>query len=178
MMQIMDRFFDSVGWDVLQAVALLGGLSGLLGLLLGQKHRGWRRILMWGGLGLLTASVILSMLFEDLLPTIGRLPEHRKIPFALSFPGFLAATAAIVYGGMRVIRATFMTLADAASNGGRRSRVPGINRVPASRFFIAWAPGLIWMAGGFALMALSASAYHDNHFPLPWLWRLFGASAA
>lgn len=176
MQDLADAFLDSTWWEVVQFLSLGLGLTALLSLLLDGGGRGWAKLRIWGGLGLLAATVVFSMLFEDLLPRLQTLPDDHKLPFMLSFPGFLAATAIIVYGGWRFVRDTFRVLATGGvetgpASGKRRSRQ---THVPAGVFFRAWLPGLGWLAAGFALMFLSASAYHESHFPVPWLWALFG----
>lgn len=179
MQAIADAFMDSAWWEVVQWLSIALGLAALFSLLLDRGLKGWAKARVWGGLGLLTFSVVFSMIFEDLLPTLRTLPPDHRLPFILSFPGFLAATALIVYGGWRFVRDTF-GLTDGFGRSGSDGREPGRlrsrkkrQRLPARRLLRAWLPGLCWMAGGFALFFLAASAHHENHFPLPWLWALF-----
>jgi len=151
---------------------VMGGLMSLIGFLVGKHRDPARKALISGGLVLLAASVIVSMVFEDLLPRFSTRPEAQRLPFALSFLGFLLATAMIVYGGRRFVQATFSVIGEIVgqAQAGRKSSFVPQRRVPSSVLFIAWLPGLLWMAAGFLLLALSASAYHESHFPFPWLW--------
>lgn len=178
MLDIVYDFLDSPLWDMTAALALAGGIAALVGLLLPPRN-GARRWTVWAGLGLLLASVIVSMVFEDLLPTLPTLPEHRRLPYALSFPGYLAATGLIVYGGWRFVRDTLAPPAGFGRQGRLRRGQPYMRtgRQSLAMLLRLWAPGLSWMAAGFALMVFSASLHHENHFPLGWLWALFKTPA-
>lgn len=188
---------DGVWWEIYKPVSLFLGLGALIALLLNRENRGWRKLLLWGGLGLLSSSVLLSMVFEDLLPTLSTLPEERRLTYALSFPVILLGVFVICYGGWRFVRATFgaMGLEAASPRKARRvnRRVPpraeaarpagsprgeahggGGGRTAVLLLSLWWWP-LAWMAAGFFLLFFGASLKHENHFPLGWLWAFFGA---
>lgn len=165
---------DGVWWEIYKPVSLFLGLGALIALLLNRENRGWRKLLLWGGLGLLSSSVLLSMVFEDLLPTLPTLPEERRLRYALSFPTYLIALVLLVYGGWRFVRDSFGYMAKAPAHPRRRAQ-PRKPSGPAKLRVVLrlWAPSLSMMAGAFCLFFFAASLQHADHFPLGRLWTLF-----
>lgn len=169
MLDLVHAFIDSDLWIATQAVAAAVGVVGLCGLLLGHREGVWPRVVVWGGIGFLVCSILFSVLFEEILPQLDTMPRWRWLPYGLGLAGMLLATVLIVLGGRRFVRDTLSAMRGAPSGGSDRA-----GGIPLKVLLRAWGPGLLRIAGGFLLFVLSASAYHADHFPLPWLWALAG----
>ena len=149
----MSGFLASPWWTALTAVALVWGLGALIVLLVGGVRTPKSKAVVWAGLLLLLATVILSMLFEELVPQAAGASTARTVATALGMAGFLAATGLLVYGGWRLIRDTFGRLADFGAEQAANRHA----RVSVGEWLRVWRPGCLWM-GGAALLFLRARA--------------------
>lgn len=124
------------------------------------------KIIRWVGWLVLTgfiASILWSMWVDTLLPLV-RAGDTRAVIFNLiGLPTILLGTGLVVYGGLLFVRSTFTSMAapQTVENivriraGGstpddlRRARIENLKAL-----WYAWKRPLLWLAFGFALIAL------------------------
>jgi hypothetical protein len=124
------------------------------------------KIIRWFGLLILAgfiASILWSMWVDTLLPLM-RAGDTRALTFNLiGLPTILLGTGLIVYGGLLFVRSTFTSMAApqiveniariragvSAPHDLRRARIENLKAL-----WNAWKRPLLWLASGFALIAL------------------------
>lgn len=132
----------------------------------GQRTRSeivWRWLIIGAG-ALFVGSVVWSALVETLLPLAA---AGNMRDFFLNLVGITVAfigTAVFVYGGVRVVRDTFHTMGDpqvmanviVVREKPSRADVARARRENTAALWRGWKPGLLWMLGGFAILALGS----------------------
>ncbi len=134
----MDAFLQSTWWSIATLIAFVWGIAGVAGVLFAGARTRRQSVFMWAGITALIASVIFSMLFEELAPLAKRTSWQNAARVGAGMAGFLAATAAFVYAGRLFLGAIL---------GGA-----------------SWRPGLGWLTASLALFGLSAIVYHGLLF--------------
>ncbi len=150
MTEFADRILYTPTWDAFHAVAVMAGLASIIAILFGIAASRRAKALAWSGVGLLVLSVAVSMLFEEILPVWPTLAAARRLPYALSFAGFLVFIVLFIYSGYRLI------------NGGLYTYFPllfrrGPDRAEAVR---ALRPGALLFCASAAVFAVSLLGYH------------------
>jgi len=148
--ELVNRFMYTPVWDAYHAVSIIIGMAGILALLLGFAASRRARVMAWTGVGVLLLSVAVSMLFEEILPVWPTLPAARRLPFALSFGGFMAFIVIFIYAGRRLIQGGLFTNFPLLFKGGPR-------RAEAAA---ALRPGATWFGVSAAVFSVSLLAYH------------------
>ena len=132
----------------------------------GQRTRSeivWRWLIIGAG-ALFVGSVVWSALVETLLPLAA---AGNMRDFFLNLVGITVAfigTAVFVYGGVRVVRDTFHTMGDPqvlanvaeVRKKASPQEVKRAQRENTAALWRSWKPGLLWMLGGFAILALGS----------------------
>lgn len=169
MVDIISGMFRSAYWPVIGAIVMAWGSLSLLILIFGSGLGGRVRVFCWAGLGVMIASVVLSMLFENYLPNWDRMEPATRATEGLGMAGILAGFLLFVLGGVLLARAMLAALAAAPGpRGTRPAPVPPPARPPR-----LW-PGGGLMVLGAVVFLLGASLRNHNRFPIPWFWALFG----
>ena len=152
MIEFANRILYTPGWEAFNGVAVSAGVLGLFVILFG-RGQGLRGVLAWVGLGLLFVSLVFSMLFESLLPTLPTMPEERRLPYALRFVGYVLFVAMIIAGGrmlvMSILGASFVTAGKGIKAAGPNQRGAILRRL---------APGLIVLAASAVVFTFSVMA--------------------
>jgi hypothetical protein len=119
--------------------------------------------LAWLILAGFIASILWSMWVDTLLPLM-RAGDTRAVIFNLiGLPTILLGTGLVVYGGLLFVRSTFTSMAapqtvenivriragESAPDDLRRARIENLKAL-----WYAWKRPLLWLAFGFALIAL------------------------
>ena len=172
MQELAESFLYTPYWDAFNAVAIMAGLGGIVVMILGIAQSPKGKVMTWAGIVLLFLCIAFSMLFEEILPGWSALPAHRRIPYALSFMGFLVFLVMFVSAGRRFVRDVLAALPhllrhkrsrqhtqrpDAATEGG-----------PNVTLFKAMRPGLLWLGASIAVFLASVVAYHGPEVTLGW----------
>ena len=118
---------------------------------------------VWIGVGVLfVGSILWSMWVDTLRPIVQSGDEAAIVNNLIGLPLILLATAIIIYGGWRVVKATFNMMQDEAlqenvdviRKKGDKTAVRQARIQNAMLLFRAWANGAAIMALGFGLMAI------------------------
>ncbi len=149
-MELVDRFMYTPAWDGYHMVSFMLGLAGIFALLLGFATSRRSKVLAWSGVGVLLLSVVVSMLFEEILPVWPTLPEARRLPFALSFGGFMAFLVIFIYAGRKLIQGGLFTYFPLLFKRGP-------DRAEAAA---ALRPGVLWFGASAAVFMVSLLGYH------------------
>lgn len=146
-------------------IAVVAGIFGVFTLVLGQDRTVRLKVIAWSCIALMLAFIAFSMLFEELLPNWPTLAESRRLPYALSFAGFMVfvllfilSARQLVLGGLLPNLAVLFT---------RGKAPPGV-RAEALR---ALRPGLLMFGVAAAVFAVSLIGYHGAETTLGWAIR-------
>lgn len=150
MTELVNRFMYTPAWDGYHMVSFMIGLFSILALLLGFAATRRAKVLAWSGVGVLLLSVAVSMLFEEILPVWPTLAAARRLPFALSFGGFVAFLVIFVYAGRKLIQ------------GGLFTYFPQLFKSSPHRSEAVRAlrPGVLWFGVSAAVFVVSLLGYH------------------
>jgi len=178
MPEVINTYLASDYWEYTTMLLGIWGVTALFMLLLGRADTSWKKVYVWVGLTLLSGSILFSMVFETYLPAARHMSTARALSMAFGLAGFFAATALFVYGGWRFVRDTSAGLQarderEIEQMRSARARPP--ERLPPGELLSIWRGGCLLMGSAALLFFLSASLYHENHFPLAGLWALFGS---
>lgn len=121
MVDIISGMFRSAYWPVLGAIVMAWGILSLLILIFGSGLSGRARVFCWAGLGVMIASVVLSMLFENYLPNWDRMEPATRATEGLGMAGILVGFLLFVLGGVLLARAMLAGLAAGSWSWGRWS---------------------------------------------------------
>jgi len=172
MQELAESFLYTPYWDAFNAVAIMAGLGSIVVMIFGIARSPKEKVMMWAGLVLLFLCVVFSMLFEEILPGWSALPEHRRIPYALSFVGFLVFLIMFVSAGRRFVRDVFIAFPDLLRRKGARQHTQypdaATEGVPNVTLFKAMRPGLLWLGASIAVFLVSVVAYHGPEATLGW----------
>ncbi len=134
MVKLAESYLYSPAWTIMNMIALAWGLLGIVFLLMGYAGTAKQKLFAWSGISLLVATVLFSMLFEELLPLARRTSWQNASRVALGMAGFMIATIAFVNAGRLLVRSIL-----AGST---------------------WKHGLLWFAGSVCLFVLSSLTYN------------------
>lgn len=163
MYELAENILYTPYWDAFNAIAVLTGLGSIVVLLLGIAKSTKEKAMMWTGLVLLFLAVAFSMLFEEILPILPSLPKHRRIPYVLSFPGFIVFLALFIYSGRRFVRDVLTAFPFLFQRN-----VNERNHGERITLFGAMRPGLLWFVVSVIVFLTSIVAYHGPDVTLGW----------
>lgn len=163
MRDLAERFLYTPYWDAFNAIAVMAGLGSIVVLIFGTARSPKEFAMMWAGLALLFLCVAFSMVFEEILPILPSLPEHRRIPYVLSFPGFIVFLVLFICGGRRLVS----DVLTAFSNLFRRKTGKGRDG-GGTTLLAAMRPGATWLGMSVIVFLASVVAYHGPDVTLGW----------
>jgi hypothetical protein len=134
MLDLINAYLASRWWDVTTSLSGIVGGFCVIWMLMGGPQTPKRGLAVWLGIGFLVATILFSMVFEELLPMAKRKPWTDVARAAAGMAGFATATVMLVLGGRGIIR----------------SVIAGW----------PWKPGLLLSGGAIALFVLSSFIYH------------------
>ncbi|MCW5716439.1 MAG: hypothetical protein KIS68_01280 [Bauldia sp.] len=153
--------YDSSAFEFVQAISGIWGLLALVLLLYGRLDTPRRRLLFVPGLVLLVLTVLVSMWLDTLVPAARHSTPGVVALVILGLIGVLVAAALIVYGGFVFVRDTLTAMTQVPPSRPRRGRHAkagaGDPPIPARpSWLLVWRHGLLLLAAGGALLAVSA----------------------
>lgn len=163
MRDLTERFLYTPYWDAFNAIAVMAGLASIIVLILGIAQNPKEKAMMWAGLALLFLAIGFSMLFEEILPLWPSLPEHRRIPYALSFPGFFLFLVLFICGSRRFLGDVLTAFPDLFRRKTGEERDKG-----AITLFTAMRPGATWLGVSGIVFLASVVGYHGPDVTLGW----------
>lgn len=150
MQQLADRILYTPGWEAAQLVAMMLGFGCIFIIVLGGAKRGPARVFAFSGIGLMLLGVMASMFFEEIVFTWPELPQARKLPYLLSFAGFLLFIVMLIHSATKLVTGgLFVYFPRLFTRGEQRAEA-----VAALR------PGFLWGLASAVLFALSLIGYH------------------
>ncbi len=156
--------YSPVG-EGLAMIAVVAGTFGIFTLVLGFDRTVRLKVIAWSCVALMIAFIAFSMLFEELLPNWSTLSESRRLPYALSFAGFMLFLVMFILSARRlVVDGLLPNLAVLFIRG---KAPPGV-RTEALR---ALRPGLLMFGVAAAVFAVSLIGYHGAETTLGWAMR-------
>ena len=172
MQELAENFLYTPYWDAFNAVAIMAGLGSIVVMMFGVARSPKEKVMMWVGLVLLFLCVAFSMLFEEILPILPSLPEHRRIPYALSFMGFLVFLVMFVSASRRFVRDVIIAFPDLLQRKGASQHTQHLDAAPESgpnvTLFKVMRPGLLRLGASIAVFLTSVVAYHGPEVTLGW----------
>lgn len=167
MLVLFNAYFNSVWWEMTTMAALVWGLAGGVMLMTGTAQAGPRRIVAWGGVIFLLATILFSMVFEELVPLARRAPWPVVARTASGMALFLLATGVLVYGGYVFLRDSLRAFTQhAAANGTGKGAAEDLRRMRVSDWLRAWMPGFRIIGLSALLFVAATLVYQVERFPL------------
>ncbi len=146
-------------------IAVVAGIFGIFTLVLGLDRTVRLKVIAWSCIALMLAFIAFSMVFEELLPNWPNLLEARRLPYALSFAGFMLFVLMFILSARRlVLDGLFPNLLVLFTRG---KAPPGV-RAQALR---GLRPGLLMFSLSAAVFAVSLVGYHGAETTLGWAMR-------
>lgn len=160
MIEWADNLIYSPVGEGLGMIAVVAGISGIVMLVFGLAGNTRMKLIAWGCIGIMMAFIAFSMLFEELLPNWPLLPAARRLPYALSFAGFMLFVVMIILSTQRLmLDGLYGNLLVLLSRG---KASPGAR----SEAFRALRPGLLMFAASAAVFTASLVGYHGTDLML------------